>query len=430
MSSRAISAPPPPSGRRTISRSAGLYVLFVLAFTVAYAILSALRSQSWIMGEWLINYQGGFVRRGLLGEVILHVARAFGGSPLAIAVSLQILLYAAFYLSALLLTREVRWSVPLLALFLSPATLSFIVLDPPSSVRKEVLLLLAVALLCLAIARGLRLPPAVLALLLAGAAGVCVLSHEGLIFFLPYLFAPVYLRAAAASPSNAPRVAHWLLEPTLICVPAALAALVSAGASILHPGNAATAAAICSSLGQTMTGEGQGFCGGAIFYLTHDRTYARQDLLRAARAYHYGSLYAIAGALALLPVIAALAALARERRRELRVLLVTAAGAGLGSLVLFSLARDWGRWISIHVTCLLLLLLLFSRRHSPAPSSSTRLARNSRGRRAALALSLLLYSTCWNLPATGNYHARWGYFGLVRYLRTYRSLVHHSSSAL
>ena len=27
-------------------------------------------NDSWTIGEWLINYQGGFVRRGLLGEGI------------------------------------------------------------------------------------------------------------------------------------------------------------------------------------------------------------------------------------------------------------------------------------------------------------------------------------------------------------------------
>ena len=29
---------------------------------------------SWQMTEWLINYAGGFVRRGLPGEVILQIA--------------------------------------------------------------------------------------------------------------------------------------------------------------------------------------------------------------------------------------------------------------------------------------------------------------------------------------------------------------------
>ena len=409
------------------SRLAAAYVLFVALVTTAYAVVSARAAQSWILGEWLINYQGGFVRRGLLGELILGAARGLHLPPIPVALALQLLLYAVFYASAALLARGVSWSLALVALFLSPATLSFIVLDPPSSVRKEVLLLAAVALFCLALRRG-RIRPLPLALCLALMAAVCVLAHEGLIFYLPYLFAPVFLATA-----RAPRTQTAMREAAWLCLPALLVALLAAVAAATHPGSPAQAAAICGSLGATWQGEGHGLCGGAIFYLTHDRDYARHDVLRAAHAYRYGLLYGVTGTLAALPVAVCLAQLARARRRELRVLLVATALAVAGSLVLFTLARDWGRWISIHVTCLL-LLLLFVHEHRPEPAAEALAEQASAGEprvlhvRGALVLGLLLYTCCWNLPATGNYHARWGYPGLVRYLRSYRTATHHASS--
>ena len=414
-----------PLARTRPAASLAAYVLFVAIVTAAYAVVSARAAQSWIMGEWLINYQGGFVRRGLPGELILRAARALDRPPIAVALVLAILLYAVFYAGALLLTRGVRWSLPLAMLFLSPATLGFIVLDPPSSVRKEVLLLAAVGLLCLALHRG-RVRTVPLALCLALTAAVCVLSHEGLVFFLPYLFAPVFLERASPPRSDNQ---YPVRRALVICLPALTVGVLAALAVARHPGGPATATAICHSLGANLDGAGHGLCGGAIFYLTHDRDYARQDVLRAARAYHYGLLYSVTGGLAILPAVLLFAQLARERPAQLRILLVATSLSVTGSLVLFSLARDWGRWISIHVTCLLLLLLFVHRAPPALAQQRAQPEPRTRASRAALACVLLLYGACWNLPGTGNYHARWGYFGLVRYLQSYRTSVHPASSS-
>ncbi len=423
-----------------------VYVLLVALVTAAYAIFNARRSQSWIVGEWLIDYAGAFVRRGLLGQVIVGVAGATHSSPVTLALLLQLLLYTGFYGCVALLAHSVRrppsgWGLPLAALFFSPATLSFIPLNPPSSVRKEVLLLLTLAVLLLALREGLR-RPLLLAILLTGAAAVCVLSHEGLVFYLPYLFAPVFLAASSeqtriADGASQDGVAWPLRRAAWICLPAVIAAVLSAVAAASHPGSPAVASAICHSLGATMEGEGHGLCGGAIAYLAHDRAYARADVLRAARAYHYGLRYGVAGLLALAPVAWLFARLARQSRRDLVLLLAVTATAALGSVVLFVYARDWGRWIAIHATCLLLLFLFLATRDARRETASRAFAgpephrsapHRSRGRRAASAIALVVYATCWNLPATGNYHAKWGYAGLIHYLRGYRTAPHHASS--
>ena len=40
---------------------------------------------SWTIGEWLISYAGGFVRRGLPGQVIHHISNSYLISPILIA---------------------------------------------------------------------------------------------------------------------------------------------------------------------------------------------------------------------------------------------------------------------------------------------------------------------------------------------------------
>ena len=264
--------------RRLPPRIVAGYVATAALVTSAYAVWSARASQSWIMGEWLISYRGGFVRRGLIGELVGEAARAAHVPPVTVALTVQVLLYCGFYAAVWLLARRVRWTVPLLLLFFSPATVAFLPLDPPSSVRKEVLLYLAVALLCLRLRGGSRAGDrwtgaadgattaswwqrhrgeVLLAAALAGTTVLIVLAHEGLVFFLPYLLAPVLLARRAqgrespgagldaAGVDAASGREHSWRAGLLVCVPAVLAGLLAAAASVDHPGDAATAEAIC-----------------------------------------------------------------------------------------------------------------------------------------------------------------------------------------
>ena len=57
------------------------YILFIALLTVPITVFRALHPNGWTPGDWLVNYQGGFVRRGLPGELILLVAHALHLSP-------------------------------------------------------------------------------------------------------------------------------------------------------------------------------------------------------------------------------------------------------------------------------------------------------------------------------------------------------------
>jgi hypothetical protein len=79
-----------------------VYVLFVLDIIWQFylQIHNGIWKESWGVTEWLINYQGGFVRRGLAGEIILWLYNHFGISPyyliLLISASAYILIVAYF----------------------------------------------------------------------------------------------------------------------------------------------------------------------------------------------------------------------------------------------------------------------------------------------------------------------------------------------
>jgi hypothetical protein len=74
------------SSSRSLDRAAGArpiaahftpIYLILLAFSgIAEAVMKLRRWNDWTAGDWLINYSGGFVRRGLPGELFLLAARA------------------------------------------------------------------------------------------------------------------------------------------------------------------------------------------------------------------------------------------------------------------------------------------------------------------------------------------------------------------
>ena len=51
-----------------------IYLLFVLFFTTIQLLFKYEGGTDSTISEWLINYQGGFVRRGLLGELFFQIS--------------------------------------------------------------------------------------------------------------------------------------------------------------------------------------------------------------------------------------------------------------------------------------------------------------------------------------------------------------------
>lgn len=61
---------------------------------------------SWQITEWLINYEGGFVRRGLLGEGLFKLCGYLGIAPLLLLVSFTLCLYLSLFVFYLKKFRE------------------------------------------------------------------------------------------------------------------------------------------------------------------------------------------------------------------------------------------------------------------------------------------------------------------------------------
>ena len=81
-----------------------IYLSILLIFTIFF--LSAVHNISTnnSMAEWVINYQGGFTRRGLLGEFIFQISQFFDFQIRKTFLIMQILIYCLYFYSIYVFT--------------------------------------------------------------------------------------------------------------------------------------------------------------------------------------------------------------------------------------------------------------------------------------------------------------------------------------
>jgi len=119
-------------------------IFFFIIINYLFAIINFKNNISnWVLVEWLINYQGGLVRRGFLGEVINQYYNFTKNSqPIIIVIfsSIAYLIIIFYYYS---ISKEFFKKNIFLGLIitLSPATLLFGIYDIQALFRKEVFIL-------------------------------------------------------------------------------------------------------------------------------------------------------------------------------------------------------------------------------------------------------------------------------------------------
>ena len=97
------------------------YLMLILIAMAGIGLHATGTMTQWILGDWLINYQGGFVRRGLMGQIIFFLSRWLHLSPLLIAVAVALFAYMLLYWSIWKLTANSSWRLWVIAAFISPA---------------------------------------------------------------------------------------------------------------------------------------------------------------------------------------------------------------------------------------------------------------------------------------------------------------------
>jgi hypothetical protein len=334
----------------------------------------------WTVGEWLISYSGGFVRRGLSGQLLLIVNR-LAGTPINLLVFITTVgIFACFCLlfAALLLPRRITlWY---LLLCLSPAFLLFTFYNPNAIGRQEILVYLAFVVWgSLLTRRGSPRPLAYL-----GFASFCFLStlvHELFFLFTPYFvllwFVLFRIRWTRCD---------WKL---------ALIAPASSGAAmlaILLFSGRLDEVALCASV--VRAGAPARVCNGILAYGDPGIGPVLMDFIGHFDGHTLISLVVI------FPIVllAAWVFVATHATDAIapRTLLVAWCGCILFSGPLFALAVDWGRWISIHTVLVTITCTYFLSDRNQGYSA--RIERpGARAAHLLLGCAAIATTVCWSV---------------------------------
>lgn len=189
-------------------------------------------------GDWLISYEEGFVRRGLVGNLAYQLS-SITGVPRIWALFLIIIpLYALLVYFVYKLAVSAGGSPVVLALVFSPA---FLIgqISESNGFRKEILFFLILAQL-LYFSRFSGMPKNIAIVLASLGMPFAVLAHEGLVFTVPFLIYAFFLLWN----EGVYKAWHVLLAGAVSAIGSGLAFFLAAS----HRGSMDMALAMCSNL--------------------------------------------------------------------------------------------------------------------------------------------------------------------------------------
>ena len=171
-----------------------IIIYFLLFLIINYTFFNyriLFRENGYILADWLINYSGGFIRRGLLGHFFYLVSKSFNLSIIHIIFFFSTTIYISWmYFFYQIIKNKLDNNLVLIFLFL-PSTLLFNFFDPLTVGRKEILVFFFFSFYFLNLDKiKENFNFKVLTFFLSI---TFILTHEIIFFFLPYMFVIKYL---------------------------------------------------------------------------------------------------------------------------------------------------------------------------------------------------------------------------------------------
>ena len=159
-------------------------ILIALAFQTIKFYSFYLEYSDWQYADWLINYQGGFIRRGMVGEILFQIHNIF---KIKLDLLVLILICLLYFLLTLFLIKSIKYlsnSKLDTLIFLSPGFFLYPIMNSEIIGRKELLLFVVIGTFVF-LEKNFR--GKYLLIALVSSIFLVSLTHTGLLFYTPYL---------------------------------------------------------------------------------------------------------------------------------------------------------------------------------------------------------------------------------------------------
>tara|TARA_B100001063_G_scaffold227901_1_gene238797 strand:+ start:175 stop:1359 length:1185 start_codon:yes stop_codon:yes gene_type:complete len=159
-------------------------ILFTTVFQIIKFYSFYLEYSDWQYADWLINYQGGFIRRGLTGEILFQI---YNITNIKLDLLILLFVWSILFLIMFFLIKSLKYlnnSRLDTLIFLSPGFFIYPIMNSEIIGRKDILLFAAVGIL---VFYERNFKSKFLLLYLVTTIFYISLSHSGLLFYIPYL---------------------------------------------------------------------------------------------------------------------------------------------------------------------------------------------------------------------------------------------------
>ena len=159
-------------------------ILFTTVFQIIKFYSFYLEYSDWQYADWLINYQGGFIRRGLTGEILFQI---YNITNIKLDLLILLFVWSILFLITFFLIKSLKYlnnSRLDTLIFLSPGFFIYPIMNSEIIGRKDILLFAAVGIL---VFYERNFKSKFLLLYLVTTIFYISLSHSGLLFYIPYL---------------------------------------------------------------------------------------------------------------------------------------------------------------------------------------------------------------------------------------------------
>ena len=397
-----------------------------------YAILNIFHSSisfDWTFQDWLINYEGGFVRRGLSGEIISRISNFFVGETKQLYFDIQIhftyfyilsILCLIFYVLLFNFLKKEKLNVHNLFIILSPLSISFIIYNFGAIGRKEILFFIIFLLFIFLLSSIKKRELSIFFLIIFFP--LVLLLHEGLIFFIS-AFLVIFLFEINTFNKK------FILSTVLIFV------LLSFGVFILtviFKGNSAQVEAICLSLSSYPLEDCFGLS--AIGTLSNSHTLEHEFNILWHRIFEdkYLFYYPIFAIIAFYPLIKNsfkycfnVSVVNKIYKLNFSTIAII---YFVNSLPLYIFAHDWGRWLYINYILLMITFFYLKRVNKIYPKNSRKfeLITDNQNylKKILLSIVLIFYSTGLSVSYFGGYtHWIHNYTTMVEQFKFYFNVI-------
>lgn len=355
------------------------YFWIVFITTTTGVLYNYCDHHAYKMGDWLINYQGGIIRRGFTGELSHQLYILTGINPGVYIAFIEFMAYAIFLFFSFKILKSQQLLLPYSFLILSPFLFTFQINDLLGGYRKEILYIATIAFTTYIASTKEDYKFEKIFYILLLIYPFIVLSHEMLVLFLPYLLAIYVIKLK-------PNIKQ-IVTVVSLSIPSIIAFTIS----LQHSGTTAQIEQIIASLASMDYTVDKG---GAISFLNKSSQYGIQMTIASLKENYY-FLYIIPLLIALLAYVPLINKIRLLFNNKLALLLILS--SIVGTIPLFAVAVDWGRFIYIHLVSIAFLSLL------PITNNTNECYWFcSKITKKQIILFFIIYSMLWHIPHAGN----------------------------